>query len=72
MAAAGKERSASQILYRAATHFLCLSAFNARVERFFSAGQQLLEPKRPAARLSYDTPGELLLFNTNGRTLGFP
>ena len=28
--------------YRGARHFLCLSVSNARVERFFSAGQQLL------------------------------
>ena len=59
-------------LYRGARHFLCLSASNARVERFFSAGQQLLEPKRRAARFSDDTPGELLLLHANGRTLGLP
>ena len=57
---------------RGARHFLCLSASNARVERFFSAGQQLLEPKRRAARGSGGTPGELLLLHANGRTLGLP
>ena len=59
-------------LYPAARHFLCLSGSNARVERFFSAGQQLLETKRRAARLSDETPGQLLLLHANGKSLGFP
>ena len=59
-------------LYRAARHFFCLSGSNAGVERFFSAGQQLLEPKRRAARFSDDTPGQLLLLHANGKALGFP
>ena len=59
-------------LYPAARHFLCLSGSNARVGRFFSAGQQLLEPKRQAARFSDETPGQPLLLHANGKALGFP
>ena len=59
-------------LWKAARHFLCFSASNGDLERFFSAAQQLLEQKRRRGRMGQDTPQKLLLLKANGAALGLP
>ena len=69
---AGAGKKAYPNLGKAARHFLCLSASNGDLERFFSAAQQLLEQKRRRGRMGQDTPQKLLLLKANGPALGLP
>ena len=70
--AAGAGKRAYPNLWKAARHFLCFSASNGDLERFFSAAQQLLEQKRRRGRMGQDTPQKLLLLKANGAALGLP
>ena len=69
---AGAGKKAYPNLWKAARHFLCFSASNGDLERFFSAAQQLLEQKRRRGKMGKDTPQKLLLLRANGAALGLP
>ena len=69
---AGAGKKAYPNLWKAARHFLCFSASNGELERFFSAAQQLLEQKRRRGKMGNDTPQKLLLLRANGAALGLP